>query len=277
MKLYCIYTDKLIEEEKANKEHIFPLSLGGCNDFCIYVDKLKNSEIGSMIDGKLGNDFLISFLRIKKNLKGHSGKTPELVLKNSIDLTTNKPIQVKFKDKGSVIYDPINKKEISKSTDIQSSFRFNPYLRAVFTAKVLLATGYFVYRDIFRNHADHESLRQLMNFGINEDNKTLQDLPLRFTDLFHHVEEDSEGLNSIFKMICEGTDGSCVIFMLCDGNILGTVGISGQYIGTIGFNADTTKFPNDNLFRLGHVIGIQNKLLTGSSFYNVVGMLQKML
>ncbi len=82
-KTYCIYTDKVVSINKTNLEHIIPLGLGGCNGFCIRVDKTKNSALGSHIDGKLSNDFLISLLRRHKDFRGHSGKAPETRLRKS--------------------------------------------------------------------------------------------------------------------------------------------------------------------------------------------------
>jgi len=73
----------------------------------------------------------------------------------------------------------------------------------------------------------------------------------------------------VYELICRTIGGSCVIFMLSTDNIIASVGIGGEFIGSINFKADTTKFPNDNEFRLGHVIGIQDGELGREAFYDV--------
>ena len=57
--MYCIYSGKEITPEEATVEHIIPLSLGGNNQFTTNVGKKINSDVGSKIDGKFSQDFLI--------------------------------------------------------------------------------------------------------------------------------------------------------------------------------------------------------------------------
>lgn len=44
--MYCIYSGKEIDEINSNIEHIIPLSLGGCDELIIRVEKNINSDIG---------------------------------------------------------------------------------------------------------------------------------------------------------------------------------------------------------------------------------------
>jgi hypothetical protein len=276
---YCIYTDKLIDSDKSNIEHIIPLGLGGCNQFCIRVDKEKNSELGSRIDGRLSNDYLISSLRRHKGFKGHTGKIPETKLMKSKITATNRPVQVIFKGKSSYFYDPIDKRKLSDSEtqgiNFTSTIKIEKNARMLFTAKVLLAAGYFVYGQTFKDYADHDSLRKLMNYKLTETDESIKDLPVGIIDPFHDIPERDMGMKGVFEMICRATDSSCVMFLLCTENIIGSVGIGGQYIGSINFKTDTKHFPNEGKFRLGHVLGVQDRKLKRSSFYHMTELLQK--
>lgn len=276
---YCIYTDKFLSLEETSPEHIIPLSLGGCNDFCIQVDKVKNSELGSRIDGKFTNDYLISSLRRHKDLRGHSGKIPKTKWTKTKVKGSNKPLQLIFKGKESWFFDPIKKRRLSddesKGLKFESTFKFDKDIRMLFTAKLVLSAGYFVYGENFRKFADHESLRKLMNYKLTESKESLEKIPLRLIDPFHEFSEEDKGMKSVYESICIATDVSCVMFMLSSENIIASVGIGGQYIGTVNFKADTSKFPNEKKFRLGHIVGIQNNELRRSSFYKMVELLKQ--
>jgi hypothetical protein len=278
---YCIYINEMIEFNGSNLEHIIPLSLGGCNEFVIRVDVNKNSILGYQIDGKMSNDFLVSGIRRRKDLRGHSGEIPKTVLKKSKLTLTNRPIQLVFEGKQSHFFDPIDKriltKEESNGLTFNSMIKIDLNLRLQFVAKVLLASGYFIYKDTFRKYADHDSLRRFMNLNISETKESISELPLKVIDVFYEIPEESKGLTGIFKNMCKAIDGSCVMFLLSTENIIGSVGIAGEYMGTINFKADTKMFPNENGFRLGHVIGIQENQLRRSSFYDMTAKLHDLI
>ena len=276
---YCIYTNKFLSFKETSPEHIIPLSLGGCNDFCIRVDKVKNTELGSRIDGKLTNDNFISSIRRHKDFRGHSGKIPETKWTKTKIKGTDKPLQLIFRGKESWFFDPIEKRKLSenetKDLNFESTFKFDKDIRMLFTAKVILSAGFFVYGETFKKFADHESLRKLMNYKLTESKEDLGKIPIRLIDPFHKFPERDKGMKEVYESICKATDSSCVIFMLSNENIIGSVGIGGEYIGTINFKADTSKFPNEKKFRLGHVLGIQDNELRRSSFYKMVELLKE--
>ncbi len=268
---YCIYTDNFVEYSLMNKEHIIPLSLGGTNEFTIYVEKKFNSKVGSMIDGELSKDFFISLVRQKKNYKGHNKMVPETVWKVSVLKDTNSPIQVLFKNGGGMnIFNPISKKEESilnyKGKIFESKFGFNKFSRIVFTAKVLLSAGYFCYGETFKNYADHESLRKLMNLGISETKESIAKLPLKIVDIFYPISEIDKPLADLIKYACKVIDNSCVFFILSNDRIFGTVGIGGEFICTINFSATTMNFPNKDEFENGHVVLIKDSKLQRVSY-----------
>lgn len=264
-----------------NPEHIIPLALGGCNGFCIQVDKEKNSMLGSKIDGKFSNDFLISSLRRHKNLKGHSGKEPTTKLVKTKIQGSDKPVQLNFIGKKSHFYDPVKRrvldKEETQGITFQSQIKFDLDIRMRFTAKVLLAAGYYLFGDTFKEHADHGSLRKLMNYKISETKETIKDLPVGIMDDLHIIEDRDKGLKAIFELMCNAINGACVIFFICTENIIGTVGIGGKYIATINFKAQTEYFPKDDHFRQGHILGIQENQLKRSSFYDFLLLLNTKL
>ncbi|MDB5227822.1 MAG: hypothetical protein JWN78_2015 [Bacteroidota bacterium] len=282
--IYCIYTDKLIEDEKANPEHIIPLSLGGCDEFTIQVDAQKNADLGTAVDGKLANDFLISLIRRHHDFRGHSKKPVKPVIKKS-KIGNKKdpdiPAQVTFSKERIEIFNPIEKRILTedeiKGLTITSTFQFDRFLRICFTAKVILAAGYFIYGETFREYADHESLRKLMNLNLTETKESLRNLPIRIVDKFHPVQEKDKGMTGVYELICKMIGGSCVIFMLSTENIIGSVGIGGEFMGSVNFKADAAKFPNDGDFRLGHIVGVQNGQLLRSSFYDVNANIYKVI
>lgn len=274
MKTYCIYTNTVVDIESTTPEHIIPLSLGGCNEFTIPVERAKNAEVGSRVDGKFANDFFISLIRKHKDYRGHSNKPVTPSFKKS--KVNGSPIQVKFVGDTVEVYDPIARKTLTQSEveglELESAILLNQHVRIIFVAKVLLAAGYFTYREVFRDYADHESLRKLMNLGLNETTESLKSLPLKVVDPVYCPIEATEYKPTfeLINSICVRYDNSCVIFTLGTENIVGTVAIGGELIGQINFEADITKFPDVDDMKDGHAIGIKDGKLQRDSYKNLI-------
>lgn len=271
---YCIYTDKEIPKEQTNREHIIPLSLGGSNEFVLNVYERTNSTLGSKIDGNLSNDFLIQLLRKTFDTRGHSNQKVIPKLKNSRLIPLDIPVQVSFIDDELKVYDVIGKqyldKEHYKQKEFESKVQFDRFIRIKFTAKTLLAAGYYVYGDLFRSKADHSALRDYMNNVINKEKNDLINPRLRLYDPLSLVEECDEPFTEVLKLICSYVKSSCVIFILGPENISGAVGILGEIIGTINFKANTNDFPNDDDYELGHIVYFKDKKMIRKSFYDMV-------
>ena len=94
--IYCPYTDQDIPEVKTSPEHIIPLSLGGVNGFEIPVDAAFNSQVGTVLDGALANEFLFALRRTEFDTRGHSGKKPSATIKNASYGDENRPAQAHF-------------------------------------------------------------------------------------------------------------------------------------------------------------------------------------
>ena len=281
MNNYCIYTDTYCKQDEVSREHIFPLSLGGVDSFEIPAHRLFNNQLGSKIDGKLANDFLIILDRKRNDARGHSNKPVQAIWKKSRFDETNKPVQVKLTDNGVKYYCPITKRELTEKEcikkEILTTHVIDRFIRLKFTAKTALSAGYFVYRDLFKEFVDTRSLRDLMNMDKTRMNHILSTSKLRCTDQFYYNGKD-EGDVKMFMKMAEMFEGSSVMFVLSTENILISVSTLGTYLGTINVPAKTEYFPNEHEYRLGHVVYInKSSEIKRLSFHAAVRELSKKL
>lgn len=116
-----------------------------------------------------------------------------------------------------------------------------------------------------------------MNIKNTEVKESLKKLPLRFIDEFYPILENDKIILEIIKNICQFVEGSCVIFLLSENNIIGSLGIGGKFIGSINFKADADKFPNDKEYRMGKVLFVQNNKLFSDSFYSIVSKINDLI
>ena len=72
--MYCIYADRDVAEEDGTYDHIFPLALGGQNQFQVWSDKRLNSQIGTEVDGAMASDPLFELALRNSGVKGHRNK-----------------------------------------------------------------------------------------------------------------------------------------------------------------------------------------------------------
>jgi hypothetical protein len=270
--MYCIYTDKEISHKEATKEHVIPLSLGGSDEFVISVDRDSNAKIGSKIDGALANDVGMQFLRKAHNLRGHSNKEVKVRLKSSRLQPTGEKVHVTFHQKHVEFYDVINQRSLDPGVkrDVEAQVYVDAMCRTRFTAKTLLATGYYVYGDLFRQHADHPSLRTYMNRTFARPGAEVQYTNLRLYDPCSPVAPAHVATYETMKEICAWLKSSCVVIMLCQDSVIGTVGILGELIASINVPAKAEMLPNSGDYRLGHVIYFPNGRLVRKSFYDAV-------
>ena len=177
----------------------------------------------------------------------------------------------------SVIYSPIKERDLteaeSKGITLNISMRIDPDIRMLFLAKAILGAGYFTYGDIFVKHADHVSLRKLMNYKYFENKESIEKLPLWIMDNLRDAPTEMKQYIAVKELICQSLGGSCVIFWYQKKRIAASVGISGKYIGTITFNANLDQFPNDRPYEFGHVLGIQKSKLKRGSFQKTASMI----
>ena len=268
--MYCIYSDKEILESAATKEHIIPVSLGGSDEFVISVDRDSNHRMGSKIDGALSNDLVMQFLRKAHDLRGHSNKEVQVTLKSARLQPAGEKVRVRFHQDHVQFYDVINQKSLDPTVTrtVESKIHVDTMCRARFTAKVLLATGYYIYGDLFRKYADHSSLRTYMNRAFDPA-AGAQPTKLRLYDPCRPVTAAHVPIYETLKETCAWLKSSCVLFMLCQDSFIGTVGVMGELIASINVPAQAEMFPNSGDYRLGQAIYFLDGHLVWKSFHDV--------
>lgn len=265
--IYCPYTDTEIDESEANSEHIIPLSLGGVNGFEIPVSKVFNSNAGSDIDGKIGNELIIQSRRTNLKVKGHSRKIPSMYYKNAVDQETGLPLQVKItKDQGIQARAPHIPEGIKQPTGktIQFSVTSGLDIWLKYVAKVSLSAGYFSYGDLFRNNVNTENLRNIMLKTNNELLENHSDMNVHAHCLY--MGDETQEIK-LYQHICKAVgDHSCVGIVPSNNYLTFFAGILGGYVGMIRVEADTNAFPNRNEYWWGHFMCPQNGQLNRVSY-----------
>ncbi len=275
MAVYCIYSNQLVSEENASREHIIPLSLGGMDGFEVPIDKEVNKRVGSQIDGKVANDVFIALDRKNAQVKGHSGKLAQPVWKNVKVGDDNQPLQIKFNAPGDTDHwCPKTKKVIDTSTlagkKAKIELKVNTIAPLQFIAKVALAAGYYVYGDIFKNYASIEHLQELINAESKDLEKVISSSPLYFIDRFQFEEKDI-GDYLMFKEIGELRSCSTVTLMQHQDGFVVAVSILGNFLGAVDFDAKIKHFPLMGSHRQGHVIFLnRDSGIETMSFYDAV-------
>lgn len=261
---YCIYSNEYFNNDEINIEHIIPKSLGGSDDFTITVNKDMNSKLGSTVDGKFANDFLVKMKQIHSNYVGHSKKDPYLKVKNCA--IKGSPVNVTFSKKDIEIYNPRNKSLITGENSIKMKTQIDMDIRFKFICKVALSTGYFLFGDKFVKFADHDSLRTAMLSTSLKDER----LDLRFYDNLHPIKDNDKSDVDMFKFLFKYLNGSGVILSYSPESIIVQIAIGGDFIGMVNFKADIERFPNNDEFRLGKVLLCNEGKLIQNSLWKTV-------
>ncbi|PIQ25554.1 hypothetical protein COW36_21155 [bacterium (Candidatus Blackallbacteria) CG17_big_fil_post_rev_8_21_14_2_50_48_46] len=262
MSKYCIYLDSITKD--FNYEHIIPLSLGGCDDFVIEVDRGFNSSVGSSIDGDVANDFLVLFERDRFKAKGHSKKHEKPLIKN-VRLKDGRPAQAIFGQEGLRIFDLQRKRPLpltdSAGGEIKCNFKMEMGIDLFFVAKVALAAGYFAYGEAFKSYVKHSELRKI----ITADKISLPpNIKAKFYDRFFETTDDIEFM--IVKMATEIGGCSSVLILPSENSFGVAVGVLGKFMGFIIVPSQSKHLPNSDDYRLGHCMFIQDGKLKRFSF-----------
>ncbi|ULR90299.1 HNH endonuclease [Comamonas sp. B21-038] len=273
--IYCPYTDQDVERSLTNKEHIFPLSLGGSDDFCLPVSRDFNSRAGAKIDGALANDFLIAFRRRHFDARGHSKRAPSVRSKYATMGEEKRPVQIEFQgENGLRVFDPIENRilgpEETAGQPFISSFHLQRFSRIRFASKVALAAGYLLFGDWFRHNVNHAEVRALMHYNGNPEEQDFSAFKLKVVEEFLLPEEKDLQQVAVEEFLCGMVGGSCIYFVPGPVNIGVTVGVLGQFVATLNIEANTDNFPfvhpvadqND----LGHAVVIENRLVQRMSY-----------
>lgn len=263
--MYCIYTNRLVPQDKGNWDHIIPLSLGGSNRFCIWSDADFNSRMGSRVDGAMANDFLVQMLRQRSDARGHSNRPVEPVWRNST--MGDRPVQVKFPADPK---QPIQVWDAKARTNIDETdlagrpltskhhISIDENLR--FLAKVCLGAGYFLLQDEFPMGIDCDELRALIAFD-RTDEKTHPALKSSKLIIAHRFDPTLKNSNDgkMYKAACRRTPGtSLVIMQKHDGYLSFHVGILGEFMGSVFCQSTRSLWPT-SIEDQGKVIELTNK------------------
>ena len=272
--IYCPYLDQDIPDDQASPEHIIPLSLGGCNSLEIPVDAAFNSEVGSVLDGAVANEFLFALRRTEFDARDHSGKKPIAIIKSADYGYDKRPAQVHFhKRDGLKVWDARDREFKDRVPSVNISTSLNIDLPIRFTAKVALAAGYFTYGDLFRHHVDHRQLRDVMNTDPRNldlerslDDQGIGHLTLRVDDYLREVSEELEPTLFLLRSFCSAVKGSVIVLMPGHGCFGVAVGVLGMYVGMVNVPANASSFPNQDDYRWGHVLAMDGKKLKRCSW-----------
>ena len=266
--MYCIYTDTDVPKDRGNFDHVYPLSLGGTNHFVIWSDAVRNSEIGSQIDGALVKDPFISFALRKVDVRGHGPRRDPIWPKS--ELQDGRPVQVTWGRETVKVWSAREKRVLLPDEyagqQIGSNLILGAFTALRFTARVALAGGYFLYGDLFRTAVDCNALREAISLDKEAMVERSKKGPeLKYCDRF---DEDSEGAGpaAIYRALCEGVRRSVFIAVPQRNSIHFHVGILGYYIGSMIVPADTTGLPVANEHDLGHAIILSPGVTSRMSF-----------
>lgn len=259
--MYCIYSGKFLDDADMSVEHIIPLSLGGCNDFTIMVGKKINNDLGSKIDGKFSNDFLIGLHQLRFNNKGHSRKDKVVNVRGTAN---EHPITWSFSKDGSKVYDHIDQKYLAGRLQAEIKTKLDMDIRWKFVCKVALATGFYLFGEDFEKCADCATLRKAMlSENIKEEN-----LDIRIYTNLLSVEEKDRDIQDVTTMLFEHIGGSAIHFAYASDRIIASLAINGKYIGMVNFKADVDSLPiNSRLHRLGCLLICKDNKLIKKSFW----------
>jgi len=213
IKIYCPYTDRWIDKEESNSEHIIPLSLGGINGLELDVCSQFNSKVGSDIDGKLSNDFLVNMKRTELDIRGHSNKRPSYVAKHAKLADEKSPVRLEVDRKsGLKLWCPVERMKISRTDPRGSKVSFSTNIdlniRLRFVAKTSLSAGYYTYGELFRDVVKHDELRFIMNSYGSCD---IEELKIIKTSVDDQFSSDKSPILQAYRFVCNAVGKSTCI------------------------------------------------------------------
>lgn len=288
--IWCPYTGQYCKLSDSNEEHIIPLAWGGNNNFKIWVNREKNSRLGTDLDGKLIKHPLIESARRYYGLLGHSKKLPNVKwqvkykgLKAALDLSKNDPSVNACRSKNKY---GLNIPQCPEPSDkLTSEFKFDLNLILSFGCKIALGASYFLFGEVFQNHGYHKELRSMMNSANS------------LSDLNFYIVNNSKGFWGVswpkslltiklfpdlpfFDALCTQSDRH-VVFTLHSNSelILGISLFSGFFRWYFNIAADAHKFPIGGDFDLGAVVEIDlnSKIYQKTSLRSYLEVLRKNL
>lgn len=256
--VWCPYIGAHVAFQESTLEHIIPLSLGGHDHFTVRVLKGENSGLGAAIDAALGKEFPIALRRIAFNVRGQSDTPPRTALHNSF-LPNEERVSTRFKAgemphvvrKGQLV--DLGQEGVAHVRHEHTIKRSNRYR---FLAKAVLSGGYFLYREAFRQSFQHERLRQAMHM---KDDQHLNDFGL-YMDVSTIASEETNVRLTFSQNYCRSVDGSCLVSTHAPGlGVFFSVGILGEYLGSVIVAAELDAFTNQGDHRGGQIVTMERR------------------
>lgn len=268
---YCIYTDRDVPHAEGNWDHVVPLSLGGSDEFVVWSDRTTNSQLGSQVDGKLGQDPILAFALRDAGVVGHRGR-PTVPVWKRVDIE-GRPSQVTWGVEKVTAWDARDRRELSEAElsgkAMSAELRLDLHLTTRFLSKVALGAGAFIYGEAFRAATDCDVLRELALSDLEtaRNSATLRTAGQRVKvcDRFH--EDSHKGRPGyIYRVLMEAMNRSQVIIVPHADAISFHVGLVGMFIGTLICYARTEDLPIDGDHDLGHALVLGPGNFERSSF-----------
>lgn len=273
--VFCIYSNTEVADSESNIEHIFPLTLGGSDAFTISVSKSINTLANRELDEKLKSCLSLATNRKKHQAVGHrnqSVRPPKI----KITVGTDKSVIFKFDDNDLLELYSHKRRKILTADEIKAegatfTVKEERSLRLKFTAKIALASGYFVYGSTFVENVKTADLRALMNyFGERHDEVAFNNLTSTVWCWPNRVGDSDAVMHAIFQRINDMLKCSFValITSAVPDRIIIVVGILGHLSGVISCPANCDAFPKSGDYDLGHVVALKDKKLQRFSYRN---------
>jgi len=270
---FCIYSNTDVADGELNNEHIFPLTLGGNNAFTIRVSKAFNTLANRELDEKLKSCLFLATNRKKHEATGHRN---QIVNPPKIKITvgSDKSVVFEFDDNDLLQFYSHKRKKLLTADEIKAegaNFRIEQErsLRLKFTAKIALASGYFVYGNTFVENVKTADLRALMNYlGKYHDEVAFNNISSTGWYWPEPVGDSDVVMHGIFQRINDMLNCSFValITSAVPDKIIIVVGVLGHLSGVISCPANCDKFPKFDDHDLGHVVALKGKELQRFSF-----------
>lgn len=255
--MYCVYTDDDVPENEGNWDHVFPLSLGGLNQFTVWAELDINSKMGSEVDGPLASDPLMALGLGRSPVKGHGKKVQPRWRRATV---AGRPAQVAHTAEGMKFWDAVDRRSLAEDEvigqEITAQFSIGAYTGLRFLAKVALGGGYFIYGDALLKAIDCASLRKLIMLDVDaaKTDAGLLGCGVQICDRFHK-DALPGGSAYLYRVLCEQLPRSVFIAEPYANGIAFHAGVVGQYVGTIFCPGDTKEIPVEgDLHARGHVI-----------------------
>jgi hypothetical protein len=142
----------------------------------------------------------------------------------------------------------------------------DPKLRLRFAAKVALGAGLFAYGRAFVEHAQADQLRALMNLDVDRMSDDLK--------VVDHFMSESSEQQKIVRALGKHVGLSSVVIIPSSKDITFVVTCLREFCGLLRVPADTSDFPNEGLYRLGHILACDGCLLNRGSLQDGLKLFQ---